>query len=301
MKKLFLPVITAIFFSGSFIAAKYTTFDLGPLTTSFLRYVVAFIFLALLISHYKKDSLKIKKEDVPKLVLLGLFGITGYHFFFFSSLKYTLVTNTGIINASSPVVTGLMAAIFIKERLTKKNYIGIILAFLGVLILITKGEIETFTNLNFNYGDMLMLLAVVSWVVYSLIIKSLSKKYSSFTLTFYATLWGVIMLLFFALAEGGAEQVQTISLRSVLSLLYMGIFASGIGYLFYNYGIHELGPTKTSSLVYSIVPIFVAILSFIFFAEGLTCPMIISVVLIIAGLNLALSKIQESEIKLTKP
>ena len=290
MKKLFLPVITAIFFSGSFIAAKYTTFDLGPLTTSFLRYVIAFIFLASLISHYKKDSLKIKKEDVPKLVLLGLFGITGYHFFFFSSLKYTLVTNTGIINASSPVVTGLMAAIFIKERLTKKNYIGIILAFLGVLILITKGEIETFTNLNFNYGDMLMLLAVVSWVVYSLIIKSLSKKYSSFTLTFYATFSGVIMLLFFALAEGGTEQVQTVSLKSILSILYMGIFASGIGYLFYNYGIRELGPTKTSSLVYSVVPIFVAILSLIFFKEKLTYPMIISVVLIITGLNLVLQK-----------
>lgn len=290
MKKLFLPVITAIFFSGSFIAAKYTTFDLGPLTTSFLRYVVAFIFLALLISHYKKDSLKIKKEDVPKLVLLGLFGITGYHFFFFSSLKYTLVTNTGIINASSPVVTGLMAAIFIKERLTKKNYIGIILAFLGVLILITKGEIETFTNLNFNYGDMLMLLAVISWVVYSLIIKSLSKKYSSFALTFYATLSGVVMLLFFALAEGGAEQVQAVSLKSILSILYMGIFASGLGYLFYNYGIRELGPTKTSSLVYSIVPIFVAILSLIFFKEKLTYPMIISVILIVTGLNLVLLK-----------
>ena len=290
MKKLFLPVITAIFFSGSFIAAKYTTFDLGPLTTSFLRYVIAFIFLASLISHYNKDSLKIKKEDVPKLVLLGLFGITGYHFFFFSSLKYTLVTNTGIINASSPVVTGLMAAIFIKERLTKKNYIGIILAFLGVLILITKGEIETFTNLNFNYGDMLMLLAVVSWVVYSLIIKSLSKKYSSFTLTFYATFSGVIMLLFFALAEGVAEQVQAVSLKSILSILYMGIFASGLGYLFYNYGIQELGPTKTSSLVYSVVPIFVAILSLIFLKEKLTSSMIISVILIVTGLNLVLLK-----------
>ena len=70
----------------------------------------------------------------------------------------------------------------------------------------------------------------------------------------------------------------------------MGIFASGIGYLFYNFGIQELGPTKTSSLVYSIVPIFVAILSLMFFKEKLNYPMIISVVLIITGLNLVLQK-----------
>ena len=98
------------------------------------------------------------------------------------------------------------------------------------------------------------------------------------------------MLLFFALAEGGAEQVQAVSLKSILSILYMGIFASGLGYLFYNYGIQELGPTKTSSLVYSVVPIFVAILSLIFLKEKLTYSMIISVVLIITGLNLVLLK-----------
>lgn len=290
MKKLYLPIITAIFFSGSFIAARYTTYDLGPLTTSFLRYVIALVFLTSLISHYKQESLIIKKEDLPKIVLLGLFGITGYHFFFFSSLKYTLVANTGIINACSPVVTGLMASIFIKERLSKKNYLGVFLSLIGVIILITKGKVHTFTNLDFNYGDMLMLLAVFCWVMYSLIIKSLSKKYSSFTLTFYATISGVIMLLFLALTEGGAVQIQTVSLKSILSILYMGVFASGIGYLFYNYGIHELGPTKTSSLVYSILPIFVAILSFIFLEEDFSYPMFISVILIIAGLNLTLSK-----------
>lgn len=290
MKKIYLPIITAILFSGSFVAAKYTTFDLGPLTTTFLRYVVALIFLASLIFYYKPSSLKIKKEDIYKMVLLGVFGIIGYHFFFFSSLKHTLVANTGIINAFSPVVTGLMAAIFIKERLSKKNYFGIFLALVGVLILITKGKIQAIIGLDFNYGDLLMLLAVVSWVIYSLIIKNLSKKYDSFALTFYATVSGVVILLFLAIFEGGVTQIQNISTRSIYSILYMGIFASGLGYLLYNYGIKDLGPTKTSSMVYSGVPIFVAILAFIFFKEALTFPMIISVIFIILGLNAVLSK-----------
>ena len=97
MKKIYLPLITALLFSGSFVAAKYTTLDLGPLTTTFLRYVIALLFLSGLIFVYRPDSLKIRKQDLFKIILLGLFGIIGYHFFFFSSLKYTLVIKKDLI------------------------------------------------------------------------------------------------------------------------------------------------------------------------------------------------------------
>ena len=290
MKKLYLPLLPAIFFSGSYVAAKYTTFDLGPLTASFLRYVVALIFLCSLIFYYKPSVLKIEKKDIFSFVLLGFFGIVGYHFFFFSSLKYTSVINTGIIHAFSPVLTGVIAAIFIKERLSKKNYFGIFLAFSGVLILITKGDVQTLFDLSFNFGDILMLLAVLSWAIYSLIVKEMSKRYNSFTLIFYATLSGVIMLLFLALSEGGITQVQNISLRSIMSIVYMGIFASGIGYLLYNYSIKELGPTKTSSIVYSIATILVTVFSFVFFKETVTFSMIVSAIFIISGLHAMLSE-----------
>lgn len=289
MKNFYPPIITAILFSGSFVAAKYTTYDLGPLTTTFLRYVIALLFLSSLIFYYKPSSLKIKKEDILKIVLIGITGIIGYHYFFFSSLIHTYVTNTGIINAFSPVVTAILAAIFIKEKLTKKNYLGIFLALIGVLVLITRGKTESIVSLKFNYGDILMLLAVVSWAVYSLLIKSLSKKYSSFTLTFYATASSVVILLFLAIIEGGIKQLVNISDRSILSILYMGIFASGLGYLLYNFGIKDLGPTKTSSLVYSGVPVLVAILSSLVFEEALTFTMILSVLFIVGGLNAVLS------------
>lgn len=290
MKKLYLPLLPAIFFSGSYIAAKYTTFDLGPLTTSFLRYAIALIFLCFLIFYYKPAILRIEKRDIHQFVLLGLFGIVGYHFFFFSSLKYTSVINTGIIHAFSPVLTGFIAALFIKEKLSLRNYVGIFLAFLGVLILITQGKLQTIFELSFNLGDILMVLAVLSWVIYSLIIKGMSKKYKSFTLIFYATLFGLIMLFFLAIFEGGITQVQNISLRSIISILYMGIFASGIGYLLYNYSIKDFGPTKTSSIVYSVSTILVTIFSFIFLKETMTFSMIISTVFVISGLHAMLSE-----------
>ena len=84
--------------------------------------------------------------------------------------------------------------------------------------------------------------------------------------------------------EGSIEQIQTISPSVIFALLYMGTFASGIGYLFYNFSIKEIGPTRTASFVYSLVPVFVALLAMFFFNESITTMMVLSAALIIFGL-----------------
>ena len=121
--------MTSVLFSGSYIAGKYTTLDLGPLTTTLLRYVVALLFLSSLLLHYKRSALVLRSRDIAPALLLGLFGIVGYHYFFFLSLRYTEVANTAIINALSPVLTGVAAALLIKERLSRANYAGLVIAF----------------------------------------------------------------------------------------------------------------------------------------------------------------------------
>jgi len=290
VQPLLYPVLTAIFFAGSFVAAKYTTLDLEPLTTSLLRYVVAFIFLSLLLFHHKTKALRVAKKDLVAFFFLGLTGIVGYHYFFFLSLKFTEIANTAIINATSPVVTAIAAAFFLKERLGKWNYLGGGLAFVGVIFLLIQGDIQRFLDLRFNQGDLLMLLSVASWVIYSLIIKKLATKYSGFTLTFYATLFGVIQLSFLVWSEQPLQQIQNISQASVWAILYMGVIASGLGYLFYNFGIQKLGPTKTSSTVYSLVPILVSILAFVFFGDPITLIMVFSMLTIITGLLFVMKK-----------
>ena len=95
-------------------------------------------------------------------------------------------------------------------------------------------------------------------------------------MTSYATLFGVILLVPLAWSEGLTQQIQIVSAPIVFAVLYMGIFASGIGYLFYNLSIKESGPTKTASFVFSLVPIFVAVLALLFFNESITEMMILS-------------------------
>ncbi len=289
--KVWLPVLTSFLFAGSFVAGKYTTVDLGPLTTSLLRYVIAMVVLGLLISRSARPSkaLTVARSDWGAMALLGLFGVVGYHYFFFLSLRYTATANTAIINAFNPVVTGVMAALFIGERLTRRQYAGIVLALLGVLTLLTRGNLTNLLTLELNRGDGLMLCAVLCWVVYSLIIKQLSQRYSGLTITFYAAVAGVGQLLGLAAAERWWQQLTLVSWNSLLAIVYMGVAASGVAYLLFNLSIQQVGPTRTASVVYSLVPIFVAALAWLFFREPLTAPMVASMGLILLGVNVVLS------------
>ncbi len=289
MNRVLLPLMTSVLFSGSYIAGKYTTLDLGPLTTTLLRYFIALLFLSSLLLRYKGSALNLRRRDIVPALLLGLFGIVGYHYFFFLSLRYTEVANTAIINALSPVLTSVAAAIVIKERLSRGNYAGVLVAFLGVLILLSRGDIDTILAFRFNKGDLLMLLSVGCWVVYALLIRTMLDRYSGFTLTFYATLFGVLMLLFLAPQEAPLGEIQKISRASLLSVIYMGICGSGLGYLLYNLSIREIGPTRTSSFVYSVIPLIVAVLALLFFQQPITLIMIASMVLILVGLQMMLA------------
>ncbi|MCP4581221.1 MAG: DMT family transporter [candidate division Zixibacteria bacterium] len=284
-RKIIWPLFTALSFAGSFIAAKYTIIDLQPLTTAFLRYLIAFLALLALVSYHKPNPLKVASRDLFKLALLGLFGVVGYQFFFFASLKHTALINTSIINAFSPVITGLGAAIFIRERLSKANYLGIIIALSGVIILVSGGNINNLITLSFNYGDILMLCAVISWAVYALLIKTLLKTYSGYTLTLYAALFGMLELGVLCLIEDPITQIKAVSGLTIISVLYLGIVATAFGHFLYNLCIAEIGPTKTSSFVYSVVPIGVTGLVYLFFKDTITLAMALSVVFIIVGLN----------------
>lgn len=289
-KRIVFPLTTSLLFSGSYISANYTTLDLGPAAASLMRYSVALLFLCAMLFRYRLSSLRIERKHIIRLGVLGLSGIVGYHYFFLLSLRYTQVANTAIINASSPILTGIAAALFIRERLSRKNYVGVVIALIGVIILLTRGSIRNIVDLKINIGDAIMLLATLSWVVYALVVNGLLNSYSSYTLTFYATLFGVVFLSILALREGVIGQIRAMSITSLWAILYMGVCASGLGYLLYGLSIREIGPTRTSSFVYSFVPILVTILAFLFFRQPITAVMLSSILFIVVGLRLILKE-----------
>lgn len=292
MSRILYPLATSLLFSGSYVAGKYTTEDLGPLTTTLLRYAVALAFLLVLGLYHGRAGFRVRRQDLGGLLLLGLTGVVGYHYFFFLSLRYTEVANTAIINALSPVVTGLAAAAFIGERLSARNMLGVVLACAGVMILLSDGKLNLLAGIGMNKGDLFMLLAVGCWTIYTLMVKRLVACYSGFTLTFYATAFGLAVLIPIVPLEDPASQLAGISTTSAVSILYMGIAGSGFGYLLYTLSIRELGPTRTTSFVYSMVALFVAVAASVFFDEPITAIMAASALLVLVSLQLMLARRQ---------
>lgn len=290
MPRTFFPLVTSALFSGSYIAGKYTTHDLDPLTTTLGRYAVALAFLAALLPRFGLASLGVRARHLPAFVAMGLLGIVGYHFFFFSSLRHTEVANTAIINALSPVLTGVLAALTVKERLALRNYAGVIVALVGVLLLLSRGDLRVLARSELNIGDVYMLVAVCCFSAYALIVKALLPAYSGFTLTFYATLFGVACIVALVPVEESLGQLAAMSVASLYSILYMGVFASGLGYLTYNLSIAAVGATRTSSFVYGVIPIIVAVLALVFFDEAITTVMVLSTALVLIGLYYVLAE-----------
>lgn len=282
-----LALLTSLLFAGSFIAGKYTTADLGPLTTSLLRYIIASGLLAVLMARSPQGFTAVMRSDWLPITLLGTFGVLGYHAFFFASLRHTAVANTALINAFNPVVTGLLAALFLKERLARIQYLGGAIACFGVLVLLTQGNLAQLAT-GINLGDGLMLAAVLCWAIYALLIKQLSQRYSGLTLTFFAAVSGCLQLLILATWEQWWQQLGTLSTASLIALAYMGLAASGVGYLLFNLSVERIGPTRTASVVYGGVPVFVAILAGLFFQEAITPTMLISMGLIGIGVQFVL-------------
>lgn len=289
MLRILFPLITSLLFSGSYIAGKYTTVDLDPLTTTLARFAIALGFLALLAMHFRLRALKIALRDIPWMMLLGATGIVTYHYFFFLSLRFTDVANTAIINALSPVVTAFTAAILIGEWLSQKNYLGLGFCFLAVLTLLCEGEPRRLISWDFNRGDLFMLAAVGSWTIYAIVVKRLSSRYSSYTVTFYATLFGVGCLLVLVPLDEAVVLLKQSTPATRYAVLYMGVFGSGIGYLTYNLSVRHIGATRTSSFVYSVIPILVAVFAWVLLGQGITGVMVASAVMILLGLRLMMN------------
>ncbi|MEL6601791.1 MAG: DMT family transporter [Cyanobacteria bacterium J06614_10] len=290
-----LAVLTSFLFAGSFVAGKYTTDEMGPLLITLLRYIIASLFLQLLVWQQARQQQTANQlirhastTDKVCLFLLGTFGVMGYHFFFFSSLRYTAVANSAIINAFNPVVTGLLAAILLKEKLAMRNYVGGAIAITGVLILLTDGNLGRLLALQFNDGDLLMLCAVLCWAGYSILLRHLGKRYSGLAISYYGAIAGVVQLSIFVIPELAKTGWPTLSLPAVLGVLYMGIGASGIGYLLFTLSTQRIGPTKSTSIVYSGVPVWVALLAWLFFKEPITPWMVVSMAFILLGLRTVL-------------
>lgn len=282
-KKIYLlMVLTTLFWAGAFIAGKLSVPFIPAFTLTFLRFFIATTILYFVVKFKDKSNYKLTKKDIPIFLFTGIIGMFGYHVFFFTALKYTTAINSSLIGATNPIITTILCVIFLKDRITFKRAIGIILSFLGVFLTITNANLSTIHNLSLNKGDLLMLIAVCMWAAYSVFSKVVMHKFSPLILTFYSFLFCTLFTFPFALYERPWLFVNKVPYSAFLAVVYMSIFASVVGYLVQQMSIKQIGPSKTSIFI-NLVPVFSIILSVTILKETISIVKVLTALLIITG------------------
>lgn len=274
-----LLVLSIIFWGLSFISTKILLKEIPPASIAFFRQIIAFLVLAVwLISTRKLPKITVK--DFLKISFASVFGIVLYFIFENTGLQYTGASNASMIVSAVPVFTLITEMLFFKHKASWKIFLSILISILGVYLVISINGKLDFSSKSF-FGNILVLLSMISWVVYTIIIKIFSSKHSSTTLTTYQTFASIFIFLPFVIPE--ASQWKILSFVSMANLLYLGVFCSAFAYIFFIYATKRLGPTISSSFL-NLIPVVTVLAGFFLLDERISILQIAGMLLILVSL-----------------
>jgi drug/metabolite transporter (DMT)-like permease len=276
---------TAIIWGGTFAAGKLASFEAQPLSAALWRFILALIILA---PQAFKEGL-IKKFTLKTVILLVLSGLTGlvlYNYFFIKGLALTGAGRGAVIVTVNPVFIYLGAIIFFHERVTFLGIVGMFLAVLGTVCVVTSGKFFSIFTEEFNVGDILMVGCVFSWTIYSLLGKVLLVKISPIIANTWATVIAIVLLIPLCILVGEPlNAFVSYSFSTWLSLAFLGIFGSAMGFTFFYKGILILGPSRTAVFI-TLVPFFGILSGAVIHGEIVQAPEIIGLFISLAGLTI---------------
>jgi|WetSurMetagenome_2_1015567.scaffolds.fasta_scaffold00104_24 drug/metabolite transporter (DMT)-like permease len=254
--------------------------DIGPLSLSAGRFIVASFFFALLLRHLPPKERRIGEDRWP-LIAMAITGTALFSPVLYFGLHYTTAVNSTIINALSPLLTGIVAGWLIRERLSVRQATGAITGLIGVVILISGGPVVFRLTASLNIGDLIVFVAVIIWAFYSVFASKVMRHRSSFSATALSTFIGTPFLCLFAVSEIMSVS-PNLGLKTVLSIIYLGIFPAAIGFYAWNKGVKLLGPGRAAIFV-NTLPLYGAALGFIFLDESIGPEHLIGGALIVCG------------------
>lgn len=287
--KVYAKLISVAFIWGAtYITAKVVATNIPPLVGATLRFFIAGILLLLVSFKYEKGLPKLNRESALATMGLGLSGIFLYNIFFFTALTKLDAGRSSLFVALSPAVTAVVASFLFKEHLGKKRWLGVVIAFLGALIVLTKGNLlSLFSNAqaSFGSGELMMLGTVASWTTYTLIGRKVSTDLSSIATTTYAVLWGFLFLTIFSFQDLTSMNWDIMTFQVWASLFFMGAVATVLAFVWFLDGVRQIGPSRTA-VFNNLVPVFGVLLASLLIGESILASMVIGGAIGILGVTL---------------
>lgn len=281
-------LITIVIWGTTFISTKILLVDFTPIEILFFRFLLGL--LVLIIVYPKRLKLKDRKQEFT-FATAGLCGICLYYLLENIALTYTMASNVGVIISIAPFFTAVLSHIFMKteEKLKAQFFIGFFVAMVGICLISFNGR-----ELELNpIGDILAVVAALVWSVYSLLTRKISSYgYNTVQTTRRIFTYGIVFMLpFLFVLDFNLDVGKFIKPEYALNLIYLGIGASALCFVTWNYAVKILGAVKTSVYIY-MVPVITVATSVIVLKEEITLVSAIGTVLTLIGLFLSESRLK---------
>ncbi|MFN8258008.1 MAG: DMT family transporter [Bacteroidales bacterium] len=274
--------IAMLFWGFSFIWTKLLLREFKPLTIITLRLIISSFFL-IIFGILSKKLMRIKLADLNSFLLLSFFQPFLYFVGETIGLSYVSATLSSVLIATIPLFSPFAAWLIFRNGIKIINIIGIVISITGVYLVFLSSN--NHFNASFT-GILLMALAVFSAVSYTVLVINIAKKYNVYTIITWQNSIGIILFIpFFLIFEFKDFRSVTISFEMLKPLLALSIFASSLAFMFYTFGIRELGIVKANSMS-NLIPVFTALFSFLILDEKLLFVNVIGIVIVLLGLFL---------------
>jgi drug/metabolite transporter (DMT)-like permease len=278
-----LLILTTLFWSGNFVLSRGMHAEIPPFSLSFWRWAVALLIL----SCFSLRHFLAQRELVFKyrnfIVIQGVVGVAGFNSLIYMAMQTTTAINAVLVNSCIPVIIVLISWAMYNDRLSLRQYLGVSISLCGVILIISRGELSTLLELQFNRGDILVFIAAILWAFYSANLKRYPKGLHPLAYQMGIVLVGLLILLPLYLLEIFAGRIMVLSTGSIVTIVYVALFASVLAFIFWNRAVTMLGANIAGPFIH-LMPVFSTILAVIFLGEKLTPNHIQAILLIFGGI-----------------
>ena len=294
IKAYIMLVCASLFWAGNFMIGKYAFLEeIPPLSLVFYRWSLVWI---ILLPFTYKEIIKYKDTILNNFTLLFLLGLTSvglFNSFTYLSLLHTQVINSTLFNAAIPAVIILLCFLFKIEKTNKFQILGLIISVGGILAIVTRLKLDVLLSFNFNKGDLIMIGGVITWGVYSTLLKKKKFTLPLLTLVHVICTFGLICVFPQFLYEFSNGQVINFDINLVYTLIFLALFPSIGSYYCWAGAVSIIGANR-AGISLSLIPLFGSIMAITIYEETFQFFHLIGAIMIILGLFLSNKEIKNA-------
>ena len=280
----FLLTLTSIFWAFNTVAGRAAVGEVSPLLIVSVRWFFVSIILSILCRNQLIKTWSILNKKIKWLIFMGLFGFTGFNSAYYVAAHDTIAINLGLVQGTMPAFIIIIAWIWLKDKINFTQFLGVLITFIAVLIVVCSGNFNALIELELNSGDIVMIFACTLYAIYAVGLRKKPKISALPLLTFFAYIAFLGSLPGF-IYETYSNQLILPGQKGFIILGVIIIFPSFLAQIFFMKGVEKIGPSR-SGLYTNLVPVFSSLLAVFFLGEEFQFFHLLSLIMIFTGIYL---------------